>query len=284
MIMAAGMAKAGWKPVVAIYSTFLQRSFDQLIHDVCLQNLPVTICVDRAGLVGDDGKTHQGIFDIAYTRGIPNMTVAAPQGRERAAAPALHGDLLRAALRDALSARRSALGVAARPEARRPADRQGRDPPRGQGPRAPRLRLDGARSRWRRRRLLAERGVDCGVANARFAKPLDLDLLARARAMAPRVLTLEEHLAMGGFGSARAGGRSTREGSDRREPPGPRRSRTCSSSTARRRCSGPTSSSMLAGVVETALELFPDLARGGAPARPAAGGSASGNLAETVTW
>ena len=68
VIMAAGMAKAGWKPVVAIYSTFLQRSFDQLIHDVCLQNLPVTLCADRAGLVGDDGKTHHGIFDITYTR------------------------------------------------------------------------------------------------------------------------------------------------------------------------------------------------------------------------
>src|SRR5512140_462222 len=79
VIMAAGMAKAGMKPVVSIYSTFLQRGYDQLIHDVCLQNLPVTVCIDRAGLVGDDGKTHQGIYDIAYTRGIPNMTVAAPK-------------------------------------------------------------------------------------------------------------------------------------------------------------------------------------------------------------
>src|SRR5204863_398194 len=69
----------GWKPVVAIYSTFLQRSFDQLIHDVCLQNLPVTLCADRAGLVGDDGKTHHGIFDITYTRCVPIMTVAAPK-------------------------------------------------------------------------------------------------------------------------------------------------------------------------------------------------------------
>src|SRR6266851_3269979 len=79
VIMAAGMAKAGWKPFVAIYSTFLQRSFDQLIHDVCLQSLPVTICIDRAGLVGDDGKTHQGIFDIGYTRVVPNMIVSAPK-------------------------------------------------------------------------------------------------------------------------------------------------------------------------------------------------------------
>src|SRR5215470_12530296 len=79
VIMAAGMAKAGWRPVVAIYSTFLQRSYDQLIHDVCLQNLPVTICADRAGLVGDDGKTHHGIYDVAYTRHVPNMVVAAPK-------------------------------------------------------------------------------------------------------------------------------------------------------------------------------------------------------------
>ena len=79
VICAGGMAKEGWKPVVSIYSTFLQRSFDQLIHDVALQNLPVTICVDRAGLVGDDGKTHQGVFDISYTRMIPNMTIAAPK-------------------------------------------------------------------------------------------------------------------------------------------------------------------------------------------------------------
>ena len=79
VIMAGGMAKAGLKPVVAIYSTFLQRSYDQLIHDVALCSLPVTVCIDRAGLVGDDGKTHQGIFDIAYTRTIPNLTVAAPK-------------------------------------------------------------------------------------------------------------------------------------------------------------------------------------------------------------
>ena len=79
VIMAAGLAREGWKPFVAIYSTFLQRSFDQLIHDVCLQNLPVTLCIDRAGLVGDDGKTHQGIFDITYSRCVPNMVVAAPK-------------------------------------------------------------------------------------------------------------------------------------------------------------------------------------------------------------
>ena len=187
VIMAAGMAKEGWKPVVAIYSTFLQRSYDQLIHDVCLQNLPVTVCIDRAGLVGDDGKTHQGIFDVAYTRGIPNMTVAAGQRRERAAASALHGDRVRPSVRGPLSARRRARR-AARRGARRDPDRQGRDPSgRGQGPLS-----SSPTARWCRwpseaAAMLAERGIDCGVANARFAKPLDSELLAaRARVGAAR--------------------------------------------------------------------------------------------------
>ncbi len=105
VIMAAGMAKAGWKPVVAIYSTFLQRAFDQLIHDVCLQNLPVTICADRAGLVGDDGKTHHGIFDITYTRSSSEHGRRGAEGRERAAAPALHRDRIGRAVHDPLSPR-----------------------------------------------------------------------------------------------------------------------------------------------------------------------------------
>ena len=128
--MAGGMAKEGLKPVVAIYSTFLQRSFDQLIHDVALQNLPVTVCIDRAGLVGDDGKTHQGIFDIAYTRIAPGMTVAAPKDENE----------LQHMLFTAINSgkpfavrypRGMALGVRARREAQDPADRQGRDPLRG---------------------------------------------------------------------------------------------------------------------------------------------------------
>jgi len=200
VIMAAGMAKAGLKPVVSIYSTFLQRGYDQLIHDVCLQNLPVTVCIDRAGFVGDDGKTHQGIYDIAYTRGIPNMTVAAPKDENE----------LQHLLFTAINS--------GRPFAIRY--------PRGAGLGVP---LDGALltippgkgeilSVGRDLNLLAygsmvpvaeqaasslrARGVDCGVANARFAKPLDVDLVQTLLAASPRLLTLEEHLAMGGFGSA----------------------------------------------------------------------------------
>ena len=78
-VFAAGLACSGIKPIVAIYSTFMQRSYDQIIHDVCLQKLPVVLCLDRAGLVGSDGKTHQGVFDLSYLRHVPNLTVLAPK-------------------------------------------------------------------------------------------------------------------------------------------------------------------------------------------------------------
>ena len=96
------------KPVVAIYSTFLQRAYDQLIHDVALQNLPVVFAIDRAGLVGADGATHIGAFDLSYLRCLPNMTVMAPVRRERVPADALHGVHARHAGRGALSARHRA--------------------------------------------------------------------------------------------------------------------------------------------------------------------------------
>ena len=78
---AAGLAKAGLKPVFAVYSSFLQRAYDQVLHDVCIQNLPVVFAIDRAGLVGSDGETHQGIFDISFLSSIPNMTVMAPKNK-----------------------------------------------------------------------------------------------------------------------------------------------------------------------------------------------------------
>ncbi len=199
VICAGGMAKEGWKPVVAIYSTFLQRSFDQLIHDVALQNLPVTICIDRAGLVGDDGKTHQGVFDISYSRVIPNMTVAAPKDENE----------LQHVLYTAIQSgkpfvvrypRGVALGVELDetlktvPIGKGEVLREGRD-----------LMLLAYGSMVSIALAAADefsrRGISCGVANARFAKPLDLELLARLASSCPRILTLEEHLAIGGFGS-----------------------------------------------------------------------------------
>ena len=199
VIMAAGMAKEGWKPVVCIYSTFLQRSFDQIIHDVCLQNLPVVFGVDRAGFVGDDGKTHHGIFDVAYMRCVPNMVVSAPRDEKELA------DLLRAAFRSGRPfairyPRGFGLGVA---------DDGPREIEIGTGE----ILRDGTDlfllaygsmvpAAMEAAEALAARGISCGVANARFAKPLDRALLDTIAARAPRLLTLEEHLGMGGFGSA----------------------------------------------------------------------------------
>ena len=199
VIMAAGMAKAGWKPVVSIYSTFLQRSFDQIIHDVAIQSLPVTICADRAGLVGDDGKTHQGVFDVTYTRCIPNMTVAAPKDENDLQ------HMLFTAIRSGRPwvvryPRGLGVGVALDevlreiPAGRGELLREGKDVCLlAYGSMVP-ISLEAAAA-------LGAMGVDCGVADARFAKPLDLELLERVSRMAPRILTVEEHLAAGGFGS-----------------------------------------------------------------------------------
>jgi 1-deoxy-D-xylulose-5-phosphate synthase len=199
VICAGGMAKEGWKPVVAIYSTFLQRSFDQLIHDVALQNLPVTICIDRAGLVGDDGKTHQGVFDISYSRVIPNMTVAAPKDENE----------LQHVLYTAIQSGRPfvvryprgiALGVELDetlktvPIGKGEILREGRDLTLLAYGSMVSVALAAADE-------LSRRGISCGVANARFAKPLDMELLARISSSCPRILTLEEHLAIGGFGA-----------------------------------------------------------------------------------
>ena len=279
VIMAAGMAKAGWRPVVAIYSTFLQRSYDQLIHDVCLQNLGVTICIDRAGLVGDDGKTHQGIYDIAYTRGIPNMIVAA--GKDENELQHLLFTAIYSGRPFAVRYPRGAgLGVpldeklATIPIGRGEIVREGKDLFLVAYGSMVAIAVEAARA-------LAERGVDCGVANARFAKPLDLDLLRQVREKAPRLLTLEEHLAMGGFGSAvlEAFHSQGWDASNLRVHAIPDQFVEHSPALKQR------ASFHLdpAGVVETVLVLFPDLARAAAPSR---GGAAAGreNLVETVTW
>ncbi len=200
VIMAAGMAKAGLKPVVAIYSTFLQRSFDQLIHDVCLQALPVTLCIDRAGLVGDDGKTHQGIFDITYTRCLPNMVVAAPKDENE----------LQHFLFTAIDSGRPfairyprGMGLGVELDASLKRIPIGRSEVLEDGKDLILLAYGSmAPVALRAAETLRQQGVECGVVNARFAKPLDLDLLRKISQTAARILTLEEHLLTGGFGSA----------------------------------------------------------------------------------
>src|SRR5262245_21756623 len=279
VIMAAGLAKEGWKPVVAIYSTFLQRSYDQLIHDVCLQKLPVTVCIDRAGLVGDDGKTHQGIYDVAYTRGIPNMTVAA--GRDENELQHLIYTALQSGRPFAVRYPRGAgIGV--------PLDETLTALPIGKGE----IRREGkdlfliaygsmVPVAEEAAELLKERGVDCGVANARFVKPLDLELLRRVRASAPRILTLEEHLEMGGFGSAvlEAFHREGWDAQGLRSHGIPDQFVEHSPAPIQRA----NFKLDAAGVVDTVFALYPDLGER-AGGRKVRSGGPRGIVAENVVW
>ncbi|MEE9401140.1 MAG: 1-deoxy-D-xylulose-5-phosphate synthase [Dehalococcoidia bacterium] len=198
--LAGGLATQGFIPIVAIYSTFLQRAYDQLIHDICIQNLPVVFAIDRAGIVGDDGKTHQGAFDISYLCCIPNMVVAAPKDEDE-----LQHLLYTAVVEECPMAIRY---------------------PRGSGPGAP-LSSDVRQvpigkgellgvgqdigilaigstvySALSAAERLGEEGIRCAVANARFAKPLDSDLVMGLAAQTKRLVTVEENTLAGGFGSA----------------------------------------------------------------------------------
>ncbi len=197
---AAGLATEGMKPVAAIYSTFLQRAFDQVVHDVCLQNLDVTFALDRAGLVGADGATHQGLFDFAYFRSLPNAIVMAPKDENElqhllATAIEYPGP---AAIR---FPRGAGLGIALDPEIKPiPVGeaellRDGEDAAILSVGSTTHPAMEAASE-------LAADGIACAVLNARFVKPLDRErILALARRC--RVLvTVEEHSVIGGFGSA----------------------------------------------------------------------------------
>lgn len=198
--LAAGLASQGLKPVVAIYSTFLQRAYDQIIHDVCLQQLPVVFAVDRSGIVGDDGPTHHGLFDISYLRSSPNMTVMAPAD-ENELQHMLHTALQLNGPCAVRYPRGTGLGVAL--------DRHSRVLPVGRaevlaegkditllavGNMVPVARRAAA--------LLKERGVLATVINARFIKPLDEDCITRWAIRTGRLITVEENTLPGGFGSA----------------------------------------------------------------------------------
>ena len=198
---AAGLAVGGCHPVVAIYSAFLQRSFDQVVHDVCLQDLPVTFVLDRAGIVGADGPTHHGVFDIAYLRTIPQMVVMAPKDAEE------FKQMLRVAIaHDGPAAIRVPRGVASHLSSG-----SGQETPvecgRGE------LLRDGTdvglvaigsmvRRAMEAAEVLEQRGVSTRVVNARFAKPLDASLLLETAGRVERIFTVEEHVRHGGFGSA----------------------------------------------------------------------------------
>ena len=192
---AAGMACEGLKPVVAIYSTFLQRGYDQLIHDVALQNLPVVFALDRAGLVGADGATHAGAYDIAFLRCIPNMSIACPADENECR------KLLSAAFAQdhpvAVRYPRGA-GVGAAPDASLDALPFGKGEVRRQGQRVAVL----AFGTLLYPALQAGQALDATVVNMRWAKPLDLTLLLQIAASHDALVTVEEGAIMGGAGSA----------------------------------------------------------------------------------
>ena len=200
VIFAAGMATRGYKPFCAIYSTFLQRAFDPIVHDVCLQNLPVVFCMDRGGLSGDDGATHHGLFDISYLRGIPNIIHMVPKDEDE-----LSDMLYTAMLHNGPSAVRY---------------------PRGTGPGTPvkehpvalpigkaevitdgdDVAIFGLGGLLPMANELAEKleqqGYSAAVINPRFVKPLDRDVLAAYAKRVGAIVTFEDHVLMGGFGSA----------------------------------------------------------------------------------
>lgn len=202
LLFAAGLALEGIKPVAAIYSTFLQRAYDQIVHDLGLQKLPVVLAMDRAGLVGDDGPTHHGVFDIAYLRSIPNTVVAAPRDE----AELMH--LLRTAVtwEDGPFGLRYPRGAG--PGAELPAEGRVLEVGKGEVLQSgDRVALIGYGSGVELARgaaaVLAERtGLSPTVVDARFAKPLDGALLDELAAGHELLVTLEEGVLMGGFGSA----------------------------------------------------------------------------------
>jgi 1-deoxy-D-xylulose-5-phosphate synthase len=200
VIFAAGMATRGFRPVCAIYSTFLQRAFDPLIHDVCLQKLPVLFCMDRAGLSGDDGPTHHGLFDIAYLRGIPEMTLMAPKDEDELA------DMMKTGLElpgpSAIRYPRGAVaGVARKPEpqtipvGKAEVIEDGSD-----------IAIFGLGPMISLARELADQlkreAFSAAVINPRFVKPLDRELLERYARRVRAIVTFEDHVKMGGFGTA----------------------------------------------------------------------------------
>ena len=196
---AAGMAAGGLKPVVAIYSTFLQRAYDQILHDVCIGKLPVVFAVDRAGLVGSDGETHQGIFDIAYLRSMPNMTVMAPKN-----AWELRQMMLFALEQNTPTAIRYSRGAAWEGlQDHQQEITMGKAEWICEGQEIALLAVGNMveTAMWVREHLKAE-GQKVSVVNMRFVKPIDEEVLQKIKERHSKVVTLEEGVFNGGFGEA----------------------------------------------------------------------------------
>jgi 1-deoxy-D-xylulose-5-phosphate synthase len=200
VIFAAGMATKGYKPFCAIYSTFLQRAFDQVVHDVCLQNLPVVFCMDRGGLSGDDGPTHHGLFDISYLRSVPNLIHMVPKDEDE-----LADMMYTAMLHDGPSAirypRGTGPGVAVKKKpvaleiGKAEVVRDGSEIAIfGLGAMLPEAERLAA--------MLKLEGFSVAVINPRFVKPVDRECVAKFGSTCGLVVTLEDHVLAGGFGSA----------------------------------------------------------------------------------
>jgi 1-deoxy-D-xylulose-5-phosphate synthase len=200
VIFAGGMATRGFRPVCAIYSTFLQRAFDPIVHDIALQKLPVLFCMDRAGLSGDDGPTHHGLFDIGYLRSVPEMVLMSPKDEDELA------DMMKTALDiqgpSAIRYPRGAVaGVARKPEpqilpiGKAEVIKDGSDVAiLGLGPMNAMAQKLAA--------MIENDGYSAAVINPRFIKPIDREMLARYASRVGAFVTFEDHALMGGFGSA----------------------------------------------------------------------------------
>jgi len=216
---AGGLATNGFKPVVAIYSTFLQRAYDQIIHDICLQNLPVTFAIDRAGLVGEDGPTHHGTLDLSYLRTIPNLAIMAPKDENEL------GHMLKTAIDlNSPVALRYPRGEAVGAAVENPLEtiqipkaellKQGKDililaaGPIVYAALAAANELErlsfpkGKTNLEGRRKLSDKKKLSCCVVNARFIKPLDEETILTLTKKIKKIITIEENTIEGGFGSA----------------------------------------------------------------------------------
>jgi 1-deoxy-D-xylulose-5-phosphate synthase len=204
VIFAAGMATMGFKPVCAIYSTFLQRAYDCIHHDVCLQDLPVIFCMDRAGLSANDGPTHHGLFDISYLRCLPNVIAMAPKDEDElvdmmfTASQQNHPTFIR-------YPRGGAEGVPVKEQPRLLEIGKAevlQDFAAGRGHKVTLFALGNMQKMARKAAdLLAAEGFNCAIINPRFTKPIDAELTARYGGQSEVVVTLEDHALMGGYGS-----------------------------------------------------------------------------------
>lgn len=196
---AAGLAAGGMHPFVAVYSSFLQRAYDQIIHDVCIQNLPVVFCVDRAGLVGADGETHQGIFDLSYLSMIPNMTVCAPKNKYE-----LYDMLYFAYQYHGPIAIRYPRGSAYEGfKNMRPPIEYGKSELMFEGEKIALVAVGSmVQTAVQVREKLLDKGINATVVNARFVCPLDTECLDRLSRDHQWIVTMEENVLKGGFGEA----------------------------------------------------------------------------------